>query len=761
MRKTSIASAVALLFLMPAMMFSAATSAGGQDDWTVMVYIAADNNLEPFGIMNLEMLESVGSSESVNFVVLIDTLAGPASIVYVTQGGFVTLAELGEVNTADPAVMADFIKAAKQAAPAQKYAFVSWDHGGGWRGLNWDDTSSMETGTSQYTDMKELREAVASAGVRFDVFAFDQCLMAQPEVAYQIRGYADYAVFSEETIYGQGFPYDAIAGHLVADPAMGAEALSKVIVADFAVYYNSITWANDWTISAFDMAYMDDLTTAVSDLATTSMNALWAYKSQLKNDLSGTLNYYYPYFVDLKGYAMNVASDKAILDGALKAAAQDVVDAIDDGIVSMLNSKHNIDSYGISIYFPNYRSSYLGLKAAYSDVPFAVDTDWLLFLQSTPTGCCFSGRSRPTSDRALDSVWRGPEDPFETIYRPFSTGGTSEASHRNTNLGILASRMIELTMDTRSFDDAETDSSAVSVRSLVKRYGQILAVNDISFQIPKGEIFAFLGPNGAGKTTTVEILECLRKPTEGDAWVLGHNVAKEQKHIRRIIGVLPQEFNTYDRLTVKENIEYFGRMYGRALDSKDLIRIVGLEDKTNSLFMHLSGGQKQKLGVAIALVNDPDMVFLDEPSSGLDPKARRDIWEAIKALRDKGKTVFLTTHYMEEAEVLADRVGVINKGRIVAMGSPDELIRKYGAATRLVIKSPTGNAKDVLCKRSDCAVRSSNGDIEISLGSKSLLPEIIMDLEKNHVGYAELLLKRASLEDVFLNLTGEELGRSD
>jgi len=321
--------------------------------------------------------------------------------------------------------------------------------------------------------------------------------------------------------------------------------------------------------------------------------------------------------------------------------------------------------------------------------------------------------------------------------------------------------MTESTMETPSFDDAKTDSSAVSVRSLVKRYGQILAVNDISFQIPKGEIFAFLGPNGAGKTTTVEILECLRKPTEGDAWVLGHNVAKEQKHIRRIIGVLPQEFNTYDRLTVKENIEYFGRMYGRALDSKDLIRIVGLEDKTNSLFMHLSGGQKQKLGVAIALVNDPDMVFLDEPSSGLDPKARRDIWEAIKALRDKGKTVFLTTHYMEEAEVLADRVGVINKGKIVAMGSPDELIRKYGAATRLVIKSPTGNAKDVLCKRSDCAVRSSNGDIEISLGSKSLLPEIIMDLEKNHVGYAELLLKRASLEDVFLNLTGEELGRSD
>ena len=316
-------------------------------------------------------------------------------------------------------------------------------------------------------------------------------------------------------------------------------------------------------------------------------------------------------------------------------------------------------------------------------------------------------------------------------------------------------------MNEQPFEDTKIDLSAVSVRALVKRYSDVVAVNDVSFQIPKGEVFAFLGPNGAGKTTTVEILECLRKPTSGDAWVLGHNVAKQQKDIRRIIGVLPQEFNTYDRLTVKENIEYFGRLYGHALDAKTLIKIVGLEEKTNALFMHLSGGQKQKLGVAIALVNDPDLVFLDEPSSGLDPKARRDIWEAIRSLRDKGKTVFLTTHYMEEAEVLADRVGIINKGKIVAMGSPDELIRRYGAATRLVIRSPTGNAKELMCKRKDCVVRGSNGDIEISLGSKSLLPEIILELEKNQVGYAELLLKRASLEDVFLNLTGEELGRAD
>jgi len=308
----------------------------------------------------------------------------------------------------------------------------------------------------------------------------------------------------------------------------------------------------------------------------------------------------------------------------------------------------------------------------------------------------------------------------------------------------------------------EDNGSAISVRSLVKRYPEVLAVAGISFEVPRGKIFAFLGPNGAGKTTTVEILECLRQPTEGEAKVLGMDVRREKRHIRKVIGVLPQEFNTYDRLTVRENIEYFGSMYPHSLDPDDLIKIVDLEDKKDSLFLHLSGGQKQKLGVAIALVNDPEVVFLDEPTSGLDPKARRDIWTAIRGLRSKGRTVFLTTHYMEEAEVLADQVGVINKGKIVAMGSPDDLIRAHGAASRLVIKSPSADAKEKLCELHDCTFKGvEGGDIEISLASKSMLSEIIIQMEKLGVTYSELLLKRSSLEDVFLNLTGEELGRTE
>lgn len=383
MRRRTVAVAAAFLFVMPALLMTGTVSAGEtKDKWTVMVYLDADNNLQSFGEMNLHMLESVGSSADVNFVVLYDTLTRPAYLVYVNKGSAQVLGDWGEINMADPATMAKFIQEAAKAAPAERYAFDAWDHGGGWRGLCWDDTSEMQTGTPQFIDMKELRQGLVDGGVKFDLFAFDECLMAQPEVAYALDGYAKYAVFSEETIYGQGFPYDAIAKDLVAAPDMDGLALSKVIVNDFAAYYNSITWANDWTISAFDMAHMNELTTGISDLAASSLNVLGEYKSQFKNDLAGAQTYYYPYYADLKGYAMNVLNDKAIADPAVKAAADEVVKAVDAGVVLSVNSKHNMDSHGISIYFPSYRSSTLGLKGAYADVPFAVDSGWLLFLQS-------------------------------------------------------------------------------------------------------------------------------------------------------------------------------------------------------------------------------------------------------------------------------------------------------------------------------------------------------------------------------------------
>lgn len=384
LRKTSIVTAVAALLILPVLMMSAPTSATPpvQGKWTVMVYLDADNSLESFGWTNMQLLEQVGSTNNVNFVVLMDTLSGPASLLRVDKGGVTVLADWGEVDMASAATMTAFIHAAVKAAPAAKYAFISWDHGGGWRGINWDDTSSAQTGTDQFMNMTELRQAVIGGGVKFDVFAFDECLMAQPEVAYQLTGYASYLVFSEETIYGQGFPYDTIARDLVANPDMGGLQLSKTIVQDFATYYDSITWANDWTISAFDMKYIGELTTAVTHLGSAQLNVLTMYRSQFKNDLSNTISYYYPYYSDLEQYAMNVYADKQIADSSVKTAANEVIKAIGDGTVLTLNSKHNYDSHGLSIYFPSYKSSYLGLKPAYQDVPFAVDSGWLVWLQA-------------------------------------------------------------------------------------------------------------------------------------------------------------------------------------------------------------------------------------------------------------------------------------------------------------------------------------------------------------------------------------------
>lgn len=384
LRKTSIVVAVAALLVLPVLIMTAPSSGAPpvQSKWTVMVYLDADNSLESFGWTNLQLLEQVGSTNNVNFIVLMDTLSGPASLMRVNKGGVTVLADWGEVDMASPATMTAFIQAAVKAAPAARYMFDSWDHGGGWRGLNWDDTSSALTGTTQFMDMNELRQAVVDAGVKFDVFAFDQCLMAQPEVAYQLTGYANYLVFSEETIYGQGFPYDTIAMDLVSNPDMSGLQLSKTIVQDFGVYYNSLTWANDWTISAYDMRNMGELTNAVTDLASAQLNVLWMYKSQFKNDLSNTINYYYPYYADLEQYAMNVFKDKQINDPAVKTAASEVIKAINGGIVLTVNSKHNNDSHGLSIYFPSYRSSNLGLKVAYQQVPFANDSGWMIWLQA-------------------------------------------------------------------------------------------------------------------------------------------------------------------------------------------------------------------------------------------------------------------------------------------------------------------------------------------------------------------------------------------
>jgi ABC-2 type transport system ATP-binding protein len=299
----------------------------------------------------------------------------------------------------------------------------------------------------------------------------------------------------------------------------------------------------------------------------------------------------------------------------------------------------------------------------------------------------------------------------------------------------------------------------IVVDTLNKKYGAFTAVDGISFDVRKGEVFAFLGPNGAGKTTTVEMLECLKTPTSGSVSLMGLDIKKDEYLIKERIGVLPQSFSAFEWLTVRENIDYFAHMYPRHVDVEDLIETFGLMEKQNTLFKHLSGGQKQRVGIAIALVNDPEIIFLDEPTTGLDPRARRDVWETIKKLKAGGKTVFLTTHYMDEAYYLADRIDVIHKGRIIAEGSAEDLINAYGGGNTLMIRDCSDKAKERLIKEiPNC--RAEGNDVLAALphgDGMACISAAVSIINSGKVSCKELYVKKSTLEDVFLNLTGEKL----
>ena len=214
----------------------------------------------------------------------------------------------------------------------------------------------------------------------------------------------------------------------------------------------------------------------------------------------------------------------------------------------------------------------------------------------------------------------------------------------------------------------------ISIKDLVKNYGSFKAVKGISFDVYEGEIFGLLGPNGAGKSTTLEIIETLREKTSGKVIVNGIDLDKQPDEIKKIIGVQLQSSGYYPNLNLTELIELFNGLYNKNMPPIDLLELVNLKDKAKAKFKELSGGQKQRFSVATTLINDPKIVFLDEPTTGLDPQARRNLWELIKKIRDKGTTVILTTHYMDEAEKLCDRVAIIDSGEIVALSTPDTLI---------------------------------------------------------------------------------------
>jgi len=303
--------------------------------------------------------------------------------------------------------------------------------------------------------------------------------------------------------------------------------------------------------------------------------------------------------------------------------------------------------------------------------------------------------------------------------------------------------------------DSET---AIDVEHLTKRYDDLLAVDDVSFTVRMGELFAFVGPNGAGKTTTVEIIDTIRTPTSGTVRLLGMDVTKRKRDILPRIGVLPQGFTSFDRITVTETIQYYSRLFSRRHpDVEGLIELVNLQDKSQEQFQNLSGGLKQRLGIAVALVNDPEVVFLDEPTTGLDPRARREMWKVLLGLKKKGKTVFLTTHYMEEAELLADTVAIISKGQIIAMGSPEELIQANAKYLVLTLKSADENALVTVRTMGFDPVQDDHRNITVNVAHPSDVRKILNTLTEAEASFLTLDVRKPSLDAVFLELTGEAL----
>ncbi len=299
----------------------------------------------------------------------------------------------------------------------------------------------------------------------------------------------------------------------------------------------------------------------------------------------------------------------------------------------------------------------------------------------------------------------------------------------------------------------------IVVDDVRKHYGDVRAVDGVSFEVRRGEIFGLLGPNGAGKTTTVEMLEGLRAPDSGRLSVLGVDVARDPDALRPRIGVALQTAALYPKLTVVELIDLFRSFYPRARPTEELVEALGLGERRNAQTRELSGGQRQRLAVALALVNEPEIVFLDEPTTGLDPAARRSLWDLIGGLRDRGTTVLLTTHYMEEAEVLCNRIAIMDHGRVLELGTVDELVSR-----RFQERSVRFDRIDVIgdgalaalpgvvtVGHDDDAVILYTGDVPATIGGLLALTE------RHGVEPQNLLVRRPALEDVFLALTGRTI----
>jgi ABC-2 type transport system ATP-binding protein len=302
--------------------------------------------------------------------------------------------------------------------------------------------------------------------------------------------------------------------------------------------------------------------------------------------------------------------------------------------------------------------------------------------------------------------------------------------------------------------------AAISVQALQKAYGPVQAVRGLDFEIQTGEVFGLLGPNGAGKTTTVEILEGLRTRSGGQVLVLGFDPEKQKQQLKDRIGVCLQATNLPDKIRVREALHVFSSFYSRKVDANEILKRLQLQDKRDAFYSTLSGGQKQRLALALALVNDPALLFLDEPTTGLDPQVRAEIHGLLEQLRDEKRTILLTTHYIEEAERLCDRVAIIDQGRIIAMDTPHKLQQQSRAASTIVVTCDKAipPQRPVWAEAIESSVDSTGHTLTvISRRPASTLVDLIKWIDHSGLELVDVHLKKPRLEDVFIELTGKRL----
>jgi len=299
--------------------------------------------------------------------------------------------------------------------------------------------------------------------------------------------------------------------------------------------------------------------------------------------------------------------------------------------------------------------------------------------------------------------------------------------------------------------------AAIVVKDLIKRYGDLTAVDGVSFEVYENEIFGIVGPNGAGKTTMIECLEGLKFPFEGFVRIFNLDPKADGYKLKKIIGIQLQEGNFPDKIKVREVFELFTSFYAHSLPVESLLKKVGLLDKVDSYFENLSGGQKQRMSIALALVNDPQVVFFDELTTGLDPHARRVTWKMVRSIRETGKTVIIVTHFMEEAEQLCDRVAIVDRGKIVALDTPANLRRNVGEGLRISFPVDDSSIITKLENIDRCQFAVSNQDISIRCADYKAIGEVIQILGENNYNFHDVMVSRPTLEDVYLHITGREM----